>query len=187
MKVIVGLGNPGSTYVNTRHNAGYIFVEKMAEFLGWDTYYDVDEWKHAKSKRYEFCTAKVEGEPRVLFLKPMVFMNTSGLAVKDIVDEYKVRVESDLILAHDDLDIPLGKYKIQSGASPKEHKGVKHVEHMVAKIDFLRIRIGVDSRDGDRSVPGEEYVLEKFSKQELVILDEAITACIKNLRSTLEL
>jgi peptidyl-tRNA hydrolase, PTH1 family len=187
MKVVVGLGNPGTKYEKTRHNAGYIFVEKMADYIGWDSYYDVDEWKHDKGKRYEVCRAMVEGQPRILFFKPVVFMNTSGLAVKDIVDEYDVKVESDLLLAHDDLDIPLGKYKIQSGASPKEHKGVKHVEHMIAKIDFLRIRIGVDSREGDRSVPGEQYVLEKFSEEELVVLDEAIAKCIKNLRSILEL
>lgn len=187
MKAIVGLGNPGGKYQGTRHNAGYSFVEAAADYFGWDSYYDVDEWEDRPDQRYSFCRALVGGEPKILFCKPLVFMNTSGHAVKDIVEDFDIKVESGLILAHDDLDIVLGKYKIQSGASPKEHKGVKHVEQMIGKKDFLRIRIGVDSRDGDRSVPGEDYVLQKFSEDEKTVLDETIAVCIKNFRSQLEL
>lgn len=187
MFVFVGLGNPGKKYEDTRHNAGYMFVDAISEFLGFDRYYDVDEWGRKEGRRYMVREGTADGDIKVLFCKPLVFMNESGIALREIVQDYNVRVEPELVLAHDDLDIELGKFKLQAGVSPKDHKGVQSVELLLAKKDFMRIRLGVDNRGGDRSVPGDEYVLQRMEKDERETLNEGIAKAVKHVRTSLEL
>ena len=186
MHVIIGLGNPGEKYEKTRHNAGFIFTDRMSEFLGWDSYYDVSDWEEVGNSYVERY-ARASGTEKERFVKPLTFMNTSGLAVRDILKRQKVKISSEFVLAHDDLDIPLGKYKIQTGVSPKDHNGVRSVEQTLSRRDFARVRIGVDSRSGDRSIPGDEYVLQKMNNEELELMDEAIMDSVKQLRQSLAL
>ena len=152
MKLIIGLGNPGTKYLKSRHNIGYIFLD----FL----------------RSQELLL-------RSQFLKTDCFMNESGSFVKQAVSRQQIAV-SDLYIAHDDLDLPLGKYKIQPGVGPKIHNGVGSVEQVLGRTDFWRIRIGVDNRDPQNREPGDSYVLKDFSNDELEILKGVFDAILKD-------
>lgn len=138
MKLIVGLGNPGKEYEKTRHNVGSIFVDflKKNDVLG-----------------------------GIVVAKTDSFMNESGVSVKKMVDYYKLDMDN-LCIVHDDLDIPLGSYKIQKGKGPKLHNGILSVENELGRDDFWRVRVGVDNRDPANRIPGEKYVLENFTQEE---------------------
>jgi len=157
MKLVVGLGNPGKEYTRNRHNVGYVFVEKFK---------------------------KEEISPRVMAVPSDVFMNSSGDMVAKLVSYYKTNLD-DLYIVHDDLDIPLGEYKIQKGVGPKDHNGVNSVEESLKSNDFWRVRIGVDNRDPQKRIPGEEYVLMNFNAQETDILNKVIERAITDLHGKL--
>jgi PTH1 family peptidyl-tRNA hydrolase len=106
----------------------------------------------------------------MLFAKPQTFMNTSGVAVKKLLEHYHIDAQTELYLIHDDLDIRLGEYKIQFEVGPKVHNGVTSVEEELGSTAFWRIRVGVDNRDLTNRMPGEAYVLQKFLKEELTLL-----------------
>lgn len=135
MVAVVGLGNVGGKYKDTRHNVGFMFIDAFPQFSG------------------------------VITLKPDTMMNASGKAVKKLADSYKL-LPADIYVIHDDLDLPLGEYKIQFGKGPKVHNGVNSVEESLGTEKFWRVRIGVDNRDPDNRVNGEGYVLQKFSSEE---------------------
>lgn len=148
MKLLVGLGNPGGKYENTRHNAGYFVVDTLKKMI--------------KNTHRE-----------VILTKTLSFMNESGEAVKKLMDRYRVNVD-DIYIVHDDLDIRLGEYKIQKGRGPKVHYGVQSIENSLGTKDFWRVRVGVDRRDLKNRIPGEEYVLQKFDPDEIKILDNVV-------------
>jgi len=169
MKLIVGLGNPGEKYANNRHNVGFQFLDFLIENLSLEI-----QKSNIKSQNYsaKFKNNKylqsVVAEFKKLFVlaKPLTFMNKSGAAVKKCVTCYMLHAQSDLIVIHDDLDIPLGKFKIQSGTGPQLHNGVESIEAALKTKDFLRIRIGVDNRSPDNRIDGETYVLQDFENEE---------------------
>lgn len=138
MKLIVGLGNPGEEYSETRHNVGYMFIDYISN-LG-----------------------KLPHEYR--FLKPNTYMNNSGEEVAREMQYYRLSA-GDIIVVHDDLDIPLGMWKHQVGVGPKLHNGVESVEKHVKTKDFVRIRVGIENRS--EKIPGDVYVLQRFNKEEL--------------------
>jgi len=143
MKLIVGLGNPGKKYENTRHNAGFHFVGAIKGDL--------------------------EGTRRdALFFKNSSFINESGKEVRKTISYYKIPLE-DVLVVHDDFDLELGRFRIQFGRSSAGHKGVQSVIDELGSKDFWRLRVGV----GHPSVGVEanDYVLEHFSPQEQEILD----------------
>ena len=144
MKLLVGLGNPGNKYKNNRHNAGYYFVDFLLN----------------KLTSYELTSLNLK------LLKTDCFMNQSGEFVKKILDKHQNIEINDLYIAHDDLDIPLGKFKIDKGTGPKLHNGIKSIEETIKSKDFWRIRIGVDARKPDTWIDGEKYVLSDFTKEE---------------------
>ena len=148
MRLIIGLGNPEPKYANTRHNAGYMFVDRL--------------------KSYELggCVA----------VKTDVFMNDSGLFVKKRLDAQQLD-PGDLFVAHDDLDLKLGAFKIQKGKGPKDHNGLLSIYDSIGTKDFWHIRIGVDNRNPENREEGEKYVLEDFTPSEM----EKISWVIKNL------
>lgn len=153
MKLIIGLGNPGEKYKNNRHNAGQMVVEHL-ERLG------VPEGIVAK--------------------KTETFMNDSGQAVSKLKNFYKVSL-NDLYIVHDDLDLPLGQYKIQLGVGPKVHNGLISIEGILGDINFWRVRVGVDNRDPENRVPGEAYVLQDFTSEEMQTLKNVILDIIKEV------
>jgi PTH1 family peptidyl-tRNA hydrolase len=156
MRLLVGLGNPGGEYESTRHNAGFYLVDTLQ---------------------------KVKLPKDFVVRKSDMFMNESGIFVKKLVDRYELDINN-LYIAHDDLDIPLGAYKIQFGIGPKVHNGVNSVEQELGTKDFWRIRIGVDNRKSDERIQGEEYVLQDFSKEERKILNSIITEICKKLATS---
>lgn len=173
MKLIVGLGNPGEKYKNTRHNAGFMFLDRMSE-----------NGKFSLSKKFE---AEIFENDDILMVKPQTFMNDSGRCVRKIMDFYKLPA-SDLVVVHDDLDIALGERKIQIGVGPKVHNGVNSVEQYLGDMNFMRVRLGVDSRkQTPTNLSGADYVLDNFGKEEKKMLNEAIDSAITELLITLSL
>jgi len=178
MFLITGLGNPSEQYENTPHNAGYMFVDRLREYLLEETQLEISDWKNEKKIFLsDICRIKKGGKLIGILQKPLTFMNNSGNAVQLLCNKYPPR---EYILAHDDLDIALCNSKVHSGKAPKSHKGVLSVESVLKDKDFLRIRIGVDNR-GDRIIGGDEYVLLPYNKKELEVLKVSIDRAIEIL------
>lgn len=161
MKLIVGLGNPGKEYSETRHNIGYLFVEEIV------SYYN-QQFKLDKKLRSEIVRIKINDEDYI-FLKPITFMNLSGEAVTLAMKYYNVDIDN-LIIVHDDLDLPVGKIRIRPQGGSGGHNGIKSIIQHLKTQDFKRIRIGIDK--GKYEVV--DYVLGKFSKRDQDIIDEVI-------------
>lgn len=162
MKVIVGLGNPGSEYAKTKHNVGFMFIDAMAEKLG------VSEWRD----KFEAKIAETRiGSEKVLLVKPMTYMNESGQAVGPIMNFYKLLPE-DLIVVHDDMDIPAGTIRIRKKGSAGGHNGIKSILAHVGDEHFARVRIGIG-----RPLTGwmvVNHVLAPFSNEDAPKIAEAI-------------
>ena len=168
MKLFVGLGNPESKYLNNRHNVGYMVIDAINDMLR----------KKYKRKPSAFSQKFLQSlisdySPFAIAAKPMKFMNDSGVAVKKLADAYKIAAK-DIYIIHDDLDIPLGEFKIQIAKGPKDHNGIKSVEEELGTRDFGRIRIGIENRDPENRQAGEEYVLEDFTIEEKRIINWVI-------------
>jgi len=180
MKLIVGLGNPGKEYDNTRHNAGFLFLDALREkFLYQNTLYPT-EWRTEDTFLSDIAFIKNGSKIVAILQKPYTFMNLSGEAVSKIIKKFDIDPSNDLILIHDDLDIQLGEFKIQKGKSPLGHNGVASVEEHLGIKDFKRVRIGIENRE-DKNISGTDYVLMKFSKEEKILLDEAIEDAVKGI------
>jgi len=170
MKYFFGLGNPGSEYQNTRHNVGFLFADFLAEKKS------LGEFKLQKKLSSELVKS---GE--IIVGKPQTFMNDSGRAVQAVLSYYSHTHQ--LLIAFDDLDLPFGTYKIQLNSGPKVHNGLNSVRTVLKTSDFWSIRIGVDGRDGDRSIPGQDYVLSNFSRKELEALAQVFDQILQELEA----
>ena len=159
MEIIVGLGNPGEKFENTRHNVGFWVVDLLVEEAGW-------RW-HAFKKHQTMESQPPKSE--VLYVKPQTFMNESGKAVSAVKKEYGFKLE-DLLLVHDDLDLEPGVWKLQRGRGSAGHNGVKSVIEELGMQDFWRLRVGV----GKPNKAGEKYVLEEPSKEGRKLIQKAI-------------
>jgi len=179
MKIIIGLGNPGVEYKLTRHNAGMMLVDKIYE----SRFMNYEYGFRRKKAIYVY-----ESDNLILVKTAGMFMNESGR----IIDELKqggyfnnpLGFEN-LYIAHDDLDLKLGEYKIQLGVGPKVHNGVNSIEQALGTDKFWRVRIGIDNRfqvSGDR-LQGEEYVLQKFGPEEKQIIDQVLSEVTQKLVS----
>ena len=180
MKLITGLGNPGTKYNKTRHNTGFLFLDILREKFLFQKEYTITEWEEEKTFMSELSFLKKGSKVIAILQKPLTYMNNSGQAVAKIVKKYDIDIPEDLILAHDDLDLDLGKYKLQYGKSPHGHNGIKDVEDRLKTKDFFRLRIGVESRI-NKQIPGEDFVLKKFSEDEKMILNEVLEESAKSL------
>jgi len=169
MKLIIGLGNPGEKYKDNRHNVGFMFVDYL---LG--TVQNANPHSQFKYDKYllsEIC----EIESEYVLAKPHTYMNKSGDAVKKLLErfpsDHQPPITNHLIIVHDDLDIPFGKFKIQM-QGPKQHNGLISIQNKLMTMEFLRIRIGVDARKPELPIGGEEYVLQNFTDEEMAHLPE---------------
>lgn len=176
MILIVGLGNPGEKYAQTRHNVGFMVVDN---FLKKATSLAESEWK--LSKKFNCWLAKVGEE--IVLVKPLSFMNASGEVVKRLVDFYKVSPFG-LYLVHDELDLPLGRIKITYGRGAAGHKGVASIIEKLGTNNFVRIRVGIGS---DKKVSNpEKYVLSAFEENEIGKLGTVIKKATEALEIILK-
>ena len=157
MKLIVGLGNPGSEYQNTRHNVGFIAVDKI-----------IDRYNFSSPKN-KFGAIISEGmidSEKFIVIKPLSYMNNSGKVVRTFFDFYKI-LSQDIIVIHDEIDLDFGKVKTKIGGGAAGHNGLKSIDAHIGR-EYHRIRIGIG-----RPVHGEvsDYVLSKFTKDELISID----------------
>lgn len=178
MKLIVGLGNPGEKYKLNRHNVGFMFLNYLLEIfkIKFESRSMTSQSPSFKADKYLFSDiarigASNSQSQQFILAKPQTYMNKSGDAVKKTVFHYKLRISQSLIVIHDDLDIPFGKFKIQL-QGPKMHNGITDIQNKLRTIDFLRVRIGVDNRPPENRINGEEYVLQNFSPEEQAQLPE---------------
>lgn len=168
MKVIIGLGNPEDQHQKTRHNVGFRVVDVLAGQL------DVSLTNSPK------LFSLIGKNDDWLLAKPQTYMNNSGQAVQAILHFYKLSPQ-DLIVIHDDLDIPFGFFKIQKGTGPKAHNGLLSIYEALGSKDFIHVRIGVESREQERSMPGKNYVLSPFTDEEEDRLQTVISQVIQEL------
>ena len=172
MLLIVGLGNPGEKYKNNRHNAGYMFIDHMVKWLNC----------YMAKKTKSYLTMQPSNHATILLAKPLTFMNNSGTAVKSLTT-YHHLLTTNLIVVHDDLDIPLGKFKIQMGSGPRLHNGLDSIEKTLRKKNFWRVRIGIDNRPLTAWVDGESYVLQNFTKEEKEIIHNLFPVILNRLKN----
>ena len=177
MKLIIGLGNPGEEYKKTRHNAGFLAVNKIAD----NFQFPVSSFQ---SKFNAEISQGIIDDEKIILAKPQTFMNNSGQAVKAIVDYYKIDLE-DIIVIHDDLDILLGEYKISKNKNSGGHKGVQSIIDYLGTKDFTRIRIGIGTEN--KKTPTEKFVLEGFSEEEMKVVEGVIEEVVKKEIEKLEI
>ncbi len=181
--IIVGLGNPGQEYENTRHNTGRMAVDSLAKKIGLDT----DEWKEDKKIKSEVAKTKL-GENTTILIKPNTFMNKSGDSIRALVKNKK-QAET-LVVVHDDLDLPFGKIKISFNKSAGGHNGVKSIIRVVKTEGFIRMRIGISpvtgggkmkKPSGEKAV--EDLILGKFKPAEMEALKKIMKKAAEGLES----
>ena len=160
MKVIVGLGNPGEEYENTRHNIGFYMLDKYFEYKKNDA-----KWKKKFNGLYKEMV--INGE-KVLFLKPLSYMNLSGTVVSEYVNFFKVNID-DLLIISDDLDLNIGNYKLKEKGSSGGHNGLKSIQQCLKTDIYKRLKIGISN---DKRIDTKDYVLSKFSKDEKIKLEK---------------
>ncbi len=184
MKVIVGLGNPGEKYQSTRHNLGFMTLDKLIEKLEplKDTF-----WEAKKDLKAEIKQIK-HGDTTLLLVKPTTFMNESGIAVSKVLNFYKV-VPSDMYVIHDDLDLPCGKIRVRFGGSAGGHHGVESILEHLKTDKFLRIRLGIgeDNQTFGRTKHNvDEYVLGNISSSEKGKVKTMTHEAIRGIETILE-
>lgn len=184
MKIIVGLGNPGEKYKRNRHNIGFMVVDSLNSKLETLNPKQILNSKFEFSKR--FNTEMVQTKEYIL-VKPQTFMNDSGVAVAKICQFYKVKL-TDLYIVHDDLDIPIGNYKIQHGKGPQVHNGLLSIEEKLGSDQFWNVRVGVENREvrGNTGIPGVVYSLQNFENDELEVIDQVIEKVSQELFGILQ-
>lgn len=156
MKLVVGLGNPGKEYNLTRHNVGFIILDKYLGDINWSSKFN--------GLYYE----KNINNEKVIFVKPQSYMNLSGNVVQKFINFYKIDTK-DLLVIHDDLDLPVGKFRIKINSSSGGHNGIKDIISCLNTNEFVRLKIGISQ---NRNIDTKDYVLGKFSKSDLEIIDK---------------
>lgn len=187
MKLIVGLGNPEDKYAGTRHNLGFDLVTHFASKL---LPVKKDHWEMSEKFKAEICRIK-EGDLDLLLVKPQTYMNHSGRAVAKIAQFYKI-APGDILIAYDELDLPLGKIKIRIGGAAAGHHGVESVMESLGTDKFGRLRMGIGSQksfSGERkeiSFSAENYVLNPFSSKDQSAVKKMIKQALKALEVYLD-
>ena len=167
MKLIFGLGNPGEKYKNTRHNAGFLAVDFLIHNFGFSL---TNFYKKFNSDVLE---SQSLGD-KVLFVKPQTFMNESGKAVREITQFYKLDFSKDILVLHDDADLPLGTIRFTASSSSAGQNGVQNIIDELGSQDFPRLRIGVESRVSREEMETANFVLSNFSAEEMGKLEKDV-------------
>lgn len=161
MKLVVGLGNPGLQYANTRHNIGFMCIDEIVQSLGCE---------FNKNKFNGLYAEKIINGEKIIFLKPQMFINLSGDVIKKYIDFYKINVD-DLLIISDDLDMPVGKIKIKLKGSSGGHNGLKNIESNLKTNEYKRIKIGISN---NKMIDTKDYVLGKFDNNDKRIINDVV-------------
>jgi len=167
MFLIAGLGNPGDKYVQTRHNIGFLVIDKIAKNI---------PTTNINNSNFKAIVLKA---PNKLLVKPQTFMNLSGESILPIADYYNIPNEN-IIIIHDDLDLPFGAVKFKIGGSHGGHNGLRSIDANIEK-DYIRVRIGIGKPTNRKDVAN--WVLSNFSKEELNQLNDIISHVIKAIEA----
>jgi len=174
--LVVGLGNPGKEYGNTRHNFGFLLLDKLARGMA-------VAFRHRSSLEADVAVGELLSHSVVL-AKPLTYMNLSGRAVASLVRFFRLREPRQLLIAHDDLDIPLGRIKIKSGGGAGGHKGVSSVIESLGTSDFLRIRLGIGLEE--RPIDVVDYVLTPFAADDQDVVQHTLNEASKAVRMIIQ-
>jgi PTH1 family peptidyl-tRNA hydrolase len=175
VQLIIGLGNPGSKYEQTRHNVGFVFVDEIARSKG-------ASWKMENKFHAEVCKLSISGND-VWLLKPNTFMNLSGKAVAALARFYKITPESVLVV-HDELDISPGQVRLKQGGGHGGHNGLRDIIAQLGSRDFYRLRLGIGHPGESRDV--SNYVLGKASPDDQKHIDDSIYEALRTLPQIIE-
>ena len=168
MLLLVGLGNPGSNYTNTRHNIGFKIIDAINSHF---------KLSKQKPKFKGLLTTGNIDEKKIYAIKPLTFMNNSGTAIKELIDYFKIEAKN-VIVFHDDMDIDFGKIKAKFGGSSAGHNGIESIDKFIGK-DYSRVRIGIGHPKNEIKV--SEHVLQDFTDEE----NEEIAGILKNITKSL--
>ncbi|HMZ07539.1 MAG TPA: aminoacyl-tRNA hydrolase [Anaerolineales bacterium] len=161
--LIIGLGNPGREYKETRHNFGFMLIDHLADRIG---------ARGMKVQSKAIVTSGLFEETKLILAKPQTYMNLSGQSVQGLLHFYKIPLEN-LIVAHDDLDLPYGTIRIRPTGGPGGQRGMANTIELLGTKDFPRLRLGIGRPPG--RMDAKDYVLQNFSKDELKLLPELLT------------
>jgi PTH1 family peptidyl-tRNA hydrolase len=165
MKVVVGLGNPGKEYADTRHNVGFMVVDVLAQGGRFQS-------------RFQGQLAElIEDSEKLLLVKPETFMNLSGRCVRQVIDFYKVPL-TDLLIVCDDMSLPLGKLRFRAKGTHGGHNGLRNIQELLGTTEYARLRIGVDAPREDNAVG---HVLGKFKPGERGVVTDAIALAVQGV------
>ena len=173
--LIVGLGNPGADYARTRHNAGFLVAERLAE--RWRARWNYENKFNARLARTE------RGSRRVLLCEPQTYMNASGEAVGAVAAFYQIPLAG-LVIVVDDADLALGEIRLRPGGSSGGHHGLESVEQHLGTRDYARLRIGIGRQAGAREITG--YVLGRFNSTEAAQADKVLTVAADQVETWLD-
>jgi peptidyl-tRNA hydrolase, PTH1 family len=162
MKLIVGLGNPGKQYDQTRHNIGFEVIDALSSEFAIPL---------NQSKFKGLYGIGFHNSEKIILLKPLTYMNLSGESIRAVMDFYQIELE-DLLVIYDDLDLPVGKIRLRQKGSPGGHNGIKSTVAHLGTQQFNRIRIGIDRPQAGMSVP--DYVLGRFRPEEKAFTEDAV-------------
>ncbi|MCK5490348.1 MAG: aminoacyl-tRNA hydrolase [Candidatus Pacebacteria bacterium] len=171
MKLIIGLGNPGNEYKKTRHNVGFLSVDKIISSFNLSPVL-------MQTKFNAEISIGIIAEKKVILAKPQTFMNLSGQTVREISDYYKIEPKN-IIIIQDDLDIPVGKYKISKNRNSGGHKGIQSIIDHLGTKNFQRVRIGIAVEN--QKSPTEKFVLENFGNEEMEMINEIIEKVVNEI------
>lgn len=180
--IIIGLGNPGSRYAATRHNAGFWCVEHLAQLC------DPTATFIARKKCHATIARLTCGGVPIILVKPLTFMNRSGDAARATIAYYKTRV-TDLIVVHDDLDVRAGHYKVSRNVRAAGHNGVQSVIDALGTQNFTRVRVGVEHPEGRAArgpIAGDDYVLRALSADDAAVVREGAEQAARHLAATIK-
>jgi peptidyl-tRNA hydrolase, PTH1 family len=170
MFLIAGLGNPGEEYKNTRHNVGFLFLDYLADSLG--VLFSQTKWQGTAVK------TRFSGD-QVLLLKPQTYMNKSGISVGGASMYYKIS-HKNIIIVHDEIDLPFGKIKIAVNRGPGGHNGIKSIINHLGDEDFIRVRVGIGRPD--TPIPVDRYVLSRLNAEEKGELEKRYSLVVESLQ-----
>jgi peptidyl-tRNA hydrolase, PTH1 family len=178
MYLIVGLGNPGKKYEHTRHNVGFMVLDRLRER---HIRFEFPDWREDKKFQADITGSLLHNQ-KIILAKPTTFMNNSGEAVRNIASYYQIPSDK-IIIVHDDKDINLGEVRVQKDRGDAGHNGVRSIFKYIDKTDSVRIRVGIKNKKEKKMADISKFVLGKFGLFERKTLDQSIDIAVEKIIS----